>query len=439
MKSRGTPTALRIWLVTILCTVGATIVDPVVASRLDRQRRTGSDSLGTLASEPAVPAAPGAKSEQQIMAIEIPENPDGLSYNRTVYGTWTTIDTAVVTPASNEVIWATAKTTTRITSGRGILSAARILCGKGTSVKTTTNIYADGTETPQLIKLVYHPLAAEIGTLVTCRLQAMATAGYSMTVVGDAAGTKTWLQARRELGGWAWGTVLDANNAVDNHGEPVTIVGAGLQSATRSSITSQTCSVDLDCNANLEGNPCATDSLQCDCVSRKCQRFAYSAETSDAGSSEYVLRGRRFTAHSFATALDVYSDPELTCQTNNADTRCGVTVTLVVERMKSATSSALCQTTTTTQSRTITGAEHHKKLYLSALNVPINVRCSDGTMPAGRTFLVRTLVAITTGNDDQDYIVVEPGYHDDPNLRYTSGYSITNVIQRFPVGTSTLR
>jgi hypothetical protein len=378
-----------------------------------------------------------AASTFQTLAIE--EVPDGLTYNRTAYGTWTSIHSTTVTPAAGEVIWAQGKTTTRITSGRGILSAARIVCGSGTSVKTTTNIYADGTETPQRVRLVYHPTATEVGTPVTCRLQAMATAGFTMTVVGDAAGTKTWLQVRRELGGWAWGTVLDANNAVDNNGAPVTILGSGLQTATRSSFTSQTCQLDSDCNTNPDVNPCATDALQCDCNNNRCQRFSYSSESTDAGPTEYVLRGRRFTAHSFATALDVYSDPELTCQTNNSDRRCGVSISLMVERMKSVTSSAVCHRTTVVQIGTISGAEHHKKLYVHALNVPINITCSDGTIPAGRTYSVRTRVSITTGNDSSDYIVVEPGYHYDPTLRYRSGYSITNVIQRFPVGTSSLR
>ena len=356
-----------------------------------------------------------------------------LLFNRTVTSVWTTVDAATVTPAAGEVIWATARTTTRITSGRGILSAARIICGRGVSVKTTTNIYADGTETLQRVHLVYHPSPAEVGTPVACRLQAAATAGFTMTVVGDPAGSKTWLRARREWGGWAWGTNLDANNAIDNDGAQVTIIGAGLQSATRSSFTSQTCRIDLDCNTNPDVNPCATDALQCDCAGGQCQRYSYSREFSDAGSSEPVMRGRRFTAHSFATAIDVYSDPELTCQTDNSDRRCGATVTLQIDRMKSATSSLACQRTTRTLNATITGAEHHKKVHLSALNVPIDVRCSDGTMPSGRTFMVRTVVAITTGTDAEDYVVVERGNHDDPNLQYSNGYSITNVIQRFPV------
>jgi hypothetical protein len=48
----------------------------------------------------------------------------------------------------------------------------------------------------------------------------------------------------------------------------------------------------------------------------------------------------------------------------------------------------------------------------------------------GRSFIIKTQVTLLSGNDAEDYVVVEYGSHDDPALVYHRGYSATNVVIR---------
>jgi hypothetical protein len=99
--------------------------------------------------------------------------------------------------------------------------------------------------------------------------------------------------------------------------------------------------------------------------------------------------------------------------------------------MKSPTSSTVCHTTPVSVTKTISTDSHHHKLHLNAYGVRFDVACADGTLPVGRSFIIKSLVKLNSGNDNRDYVVVERGHHLDPALVYRSGYSITNVILRY--------
>lgn len=308
--------------------------------------------------------------------------------------------TSVTVPLSEvqgDTLYLFAKATAlRVESGdhtTNVLEAVRIQC-PGRSVQSTRN--HRGTDSPdqtgsgmvQYASLLYHP--APGATEVTCQLQAYVSRSSSSDCLSFQAGeANTWLHPYLEHGGWAWGTDLDAHNARDNHENLVTIIGPGLAAESSS----------------------------------------YSAETSDLGSSEYVLKGRRVDVDPAATSITVIDDLELTCESN--EKLCDVTAALLVQRMKSPMSKEVCDTTTVTQSRTLNRDSHHQKLHLKADPVPLGVTCSDGSQPSGRSFIVKSQVTLTSGNDNHDYVIVERGHHDDPALAYRSGFSITNVLQNF--------
>lgn len=91
---------------------------------------------------------------------------------------------------------------------------------------------------------------------------------------------------------------------------------------------------------------------------------------------------------------------------------CDVTAALLVQCMRSPSSSDVCHTTTITQNKTRNRATHHEKLSLTADQVPFDEVCSDGSLPSGRSFILNSQGAA-------------------PALAYRSGLSITNVLQNF--------
>ncbi len=306
--------------------------------------------------------------------------------------------TVPIAPEQGETLYLFAKTTAlRSYTGaheQNLIDAVKIVC-PGSSVQTTQN--HRGTDSvdqsaPGLVlyaSLLYHPTPGQ--TEVTCTLQGRGGGNAARgCMVYQAGASNTWLHPYLERGGWAWGTTLDARNAIDNNGNAVTIIGPGLAPATAS---------------------------------------YPSGETTDLGASEYVLKGRRFSADPSATSLDVVDDLELTCESDEGS--CNVTAKLLVQRMKSPTSSTVCRTTEVSQTKTLNTQSHHQKLYVNASAVPFSVTCTDGTLPVGRSYIIKSQVTLNNADDNLDYVVVERGGHADPALTYQSGYSITNVMQNF--------
>ncbi len=306
--------------------------------------------------------------------------------------------TVPLQPETGDTLYLFAKTTARRTyTGNhtaNLLDYMQVVC-PGSTVTTTRN--HRGTDSPdqaspgmrQYVSHLHHPDHGESEVTCTLRVGAMGS-GDRGCLVFQAGSSNTWLHSYVRTGGWAWGTNLDAHNALDNHGHAVTIIGPGVASETGSYPT---------------------------------------GETMDLGTSEYVLKGRRVSADPSARSLDVYSDIQMTCESDEGS--CNVTAKLLVQRMKSPTSSTVCHVTEVSQSKTISAASHHQKLHLNAYGVGFNVTCGDGSLPVGRSFIVKSLVALNSGNDNEDYVIVEHGTHDDPSLIYSSGYSTTIVLQNF--------
>lgn len=391
----------------------------------DRDIRTQMECATS--SRPAHGRSPGARSRTRALLQLVislagcagddrapPERIADTSYASTLQapgtvctGAATTL-TSVTVPLSadaGDTLYLFAKTTALRDamddgSTANLLDEIRITC-PGRSVQSTRNhrgVSSPDQVSPGMVQyasLLYHPAPGT--TQVTCQLEAIvgeqSRPGCLSFQAGD---SNTWLHPYVEHGGWAWGTSLDAYNATDNNGFHVTIVGPGLAPASAS---------------------------------------YPSGETTDLGSSEYVLKGRRVSADPSAVSLSVIDDLELTCESNNTPKLCDVTAALLVQRMKSPMNSDVCTTTTITQNKTLNRDTHHEKLYLRADPVSFNTSCDDGSAPVGRDFIVKSQVTLTPGNDNLDYIVVEHGQDDDvsPNatLAYHSGFSIANVLQNF--------
>jgi hypothetical protein len=306
--------------------------------------------------------------------------------------------TVPLQPEQGNTLYVFAKTTTKRSAAgpwpiplEAILASMTVLCPEST-VGTSRNhrgMSSPDQTSPGMLMYasqLYHPVPGE--TEVTCTLRVRA--GGRGCLVFQAGASNTWLHASVRTGGWVWGTNLDAHNAVDDDGHNVTIIGPGLAPITDSYPT---------------------------------------GETMDLGTSEYVLKGRRFSADPSARSLDVYNDIQLTCQSD--EDKCNVTATLLVQRMKSPTSSIVCHTTTVSQTKTMDTYTHHQKLYVNAYGVGFNGKCADGSTPTGRSFIVKSLVKLNSGNNNKDYVIVEFGTHNDPALVYFRGASITNVLQNF--------
>lgn len=353
------------------------------------------------------------------------QNPVSLAQDVTICtpldgGDFKDILSLAVTPNTGQTIFLQAKTTTKRVDcpnprpsdggcenptppSRPLLAGMRIVCPDA-KVFTTRNHRGTGNPSDQsgmvqFASLLYHPKPEEIGQPVTCSLQARTGRGGGCLTFLGGRSEATRLSASTRLGGFAWGTNLDERNAQDNSNQRVTFIGRGLATPTDAYPT---------------------------------------GELSDLGSSEFVLKGRRFEAHSLATSLDVHSDVHLTCQTDEGS--CGVRLTLLVQQMKSPTDEEVCSTTRVMQNATIAHPSHHQKLHLKALKVPFKSTCS------GRSFIIKTQVTLTSEDgacvpnkpleekkDGCDYLVVESGVHNDPVLSYSTGSSITIVVQNFPV------
>ena len=62
------------------------------------------------------------------------------------------------------------------------------------------------------------------------------------------------------------------------------------------------------------------------------------------------------------------------------------------------------------------------------MNVPTTaVTFTDGTVPSGRSYIIKSQVTLTSANDVKDYVVVEYGA-ESPAFEYDRGYSIMNVV-----------
>lgn len=319
-------------------------------------------------------------------------------------GDYRDILSVTVTPESGQTIFLQAKTTTKRVDCEGrcenptatdtnLLAGMRIAC-RAVKVQTTrnhrgTDDASDNNGMVQFASLLYHPQPGEIGRPVTCSLQALGGFGGKgcLKLLGNAADA-TYLRASTQTGGVAWGTNLDEHNAEDNQGKSVTFIGRGLAPKSNS--------------------------------------YPSGERAPDLGPKEFVLKGRRFNAHRFATSLDVFSDVQLTCE--SSEDPCQVIADLLVQQMKSPRVREVCSKTQVTRSVSIDRNSHHQKLHLKILNVPFNSAC------IGRSFIIKTLVKLnSTCVRDCDHVVVEYGAHNDPTLSYMNGRSIAIVVQNFRV------